>query len=971
MAVWRHRRLSVMSDAPSSRALQSSAKWAAVISAIAPSISTGTGAAERKTAAAQVLQQQLDSPSRDVIQAALRQLAGEARLPRPSQAADLVESRRASNASEEYETLLNRGVTRGSPEETPRQIVRPPFPVAAAASSSSSNRSSGVATSTAPPIPPRLQALCEQLGAVDELIELDENYFESVAALEHQITMLMRVWREAAEPHDASTLSQKRLLAISTTDTVAERASSSATAGGGGGKGVSCGAAGAPRAIRDLETLEQKLQNLRDLHDALSALEAGHREMQRCYLVEQDAGTLLRSLLACIRDDHRFAETYMRETISTGDGSAASVHHRGGVPPVGIAYSSSSPAPLDAKMRESQAACAKLVMMLLARNNAIADRLKDELLWMREEVERHDLSAFAVETTLTRREVAPSSCCAASSAPSATVPPYFIASSTDARATWTEKRLLSATEAESCIPGGNFPMANDMTATAATAGPPAASRYSILLCVQVPLFPSSTAPQLPSSLHSDDAMLSSAATLTVPSRRPSLQHRSHEKSSAALASALDGDGGKTVVSVVASPARYGLVQLFEALQREVFTMAARLAALQTRWAEEKAQLQQQMIALDDYDPAIDDAMKRVADADRYIHQLMQWKRRLREICEALHRQVKVPIDEALQWSDHLRRQLLEVLRQRLESPSAATATTVADTESDATSTGGPTRLSTSSLSDGRGSSSIAERPDGHLTQLPRASAQYLATLAAILQQQQQRIDAAPSFDIDGKGQGQLLAEAMPPLPLPSSAEDGNERNSPNDMNSIGKAITGQLLCREDVVTSAEVLVNPPNETATAIAPCDGHDGHHDRRRQRDDSEDESEKLPPATTGDAAVAAARSSIASALTVSAATSDGDASEADEDEPRAYGLRHSSGSLASGFSALVMAVVRRAVRFSDSDDDDDDDGAAKRDASPWFRSRGVKSSTAPASKRHRGEEVLAGASPPSTEGDEAKES
>nr|CCM13756.1 hypothetical protein, unknown function [Leishmania guyanensis] len=763
-------------------------------------------------------------------------------------------------------------------------------------------------------LPQRTQELCEDLITLDSLVEADEAFFSAQEGMEGHVMELLRSWREPGSASDSRGGSRRP----SGVYPLAAASHPSAAGAQLGDAVASCGSGGTQRVLHDFDEARDRIALLAKLHEELSELEEQHRGLQRRYVVEKSALSALNELCArldeedeAVREDGDGA-CYVEAAERVGRGA-----HRDG-------RSKTQEQQECDVVRAGLAACRLLADQLRSRGMMIADRLTNELLCLRSELVRHDWAALQSSTPLTRMDrVAPldgrdDSPITITSA-SRFAPLLQLAGGAAAGRGGKESADIAdsddAYHFSEVAGGAHDDEANESDHFRVTATALEATK-SVVFRVHVPVFASATPPALVASLP--DAMTTAtggaavAATSCTPrvsgdGPRPASSAERMRGRSSGAAEALS-IASTTTVSVIASPARYALVQLYECCREGLAAMLTRLCTLRARRTTEVERLQQDQSAMDVYDPAADDLADRCAALLRYVAQLDEWVGEVLRMDQVLHERVKLPLDAALQSYDQLRTLLLEVLKQRLEDEEgrgkehvAAVvdaeeeggevdgrgahylphervcsgdkeglhALQVEDGEEDGgdqhrmSGSVGDSRARGATLSLAKASSDAAPRPV-----LPRASAEFIGVLEALLQDQKaagRPIATAAVFTGDTSGGERELDTGE------HSSKDGvlskvppalaQRLSTAEEEHNVGtSALVGVEATAEAEPVSAQSATHWPRATATVVSGkanaseatgirCDrqseGVGGGHlaGRRRQRDPSEDESEVTP--------------------------------------------------------------------------------------------------------------------------------
>jgi hypothetical protein len=609
----------------------------------------------------------------------------------------------------------------------------------------------GAADATSPTLVQRVLSCTEAFADAEARLARDEGYFSDAAETERCVMRHLREWRQYVDTEDESRNSGDSVSGSRRTSSVyggtfgeaATRPSSSyctrTISSGVGSKNdpaSGVGSGGVPRVQADLECVQQCTAIMAELHATLTTLEDEHRGLQRHYIVEKTVVEELEAL--CTRLWELEREAAQLDTATTASSSSTSASppssskwqrrpQRGATSGRRQAGKRVTDAVQLAAVHASLAACRTLADQLRTRASAVAERLTDELLWMRSEVRRHDFSVVRTATALTRME--PVSVAMGGTGGSATniVSPTATTTTTAAAAVCPPQRTP-----RSSLQGGvrgSIGKENEEDPIDDVAGSRGSStvsssatdfsnlgegdsdgspRDSFLLRVQVPVFVSATAPPLrvlcesPTRLSSGSSKGIDINKNSFSNGRPSrgtvgnamsdknnnslTLHGSARRPSsggAASAAALVPPTAQSTatVSVIATPARYALVQLYEACCDFMRQMLTRLSHLRARRSAVAAQLQAEQQELDAYDPAADELRARLDAVVQYEAQLEGYMAAVQAAHQILHEQVKLPMDASLQTYERFRTQLLEVLKQRLEQAEeeeAAAAAAAAD-----------------------------------------------------------------------------------------------------------------------------------------------------------------------------------------------------------------------------------------------------------------------------------------------------
>ncbi|KAG5509844.1 hypothetical protein JKF63_07489 [Porcisia hertigi] len=545
-------------------------------------------------------------------------------------------------------------------------------------------------------LPQRTQELCEEVITLDSLVEADELFFSAQADMESHILEVLESWREAASASAAESCDGSRrasgLYALSTVSSPPALGTQlgDVVTHSSGGSG-----SGAQRVLQDLDEARDRITLLADFHEKLARLEEQHRELHKRYLVERSP--LLALDEVCARLDE------IDEEVQE-DGDRAG-RMRAMEPIVRGTHRVSESDILRRRERDAAraglAACRLLADRLRSRCRMISSRLADGLLGSSPETTRHGWTALLSSTPLTRmdRVVFPkglddSSITGASA--SRCVSHFLTPEAVEAvRQSGRYSGVLTFSNHPSeflersenaAVSGGDE--SNQPVASADTVK----TREMFILSVQVPVFPSATQPALScfpppaGTTKAEGASIVPASGDVFPAVRSAerVQRRSSGMNDA------PSNAHEATVSVMATPARYALVQLYECCRDGLATMLSRFYTLRERRSKEVERVQQEQSAMDVYDPAADDLFYRCTSLLSYVEQLDKWAGKVRQLDKALHEHVKLPLDAALQTHERLRTQLLEVLRQRLNeeecdnerTTASAAAAAAVDAEAD-------------------------------------------------------------------------------------------------------------------------------------------------------------------------------------------------------------------------------------------------------------------------------------------------
>ncbi|KAG5484868.1 hypothetical protein LSCM4_07640 [Leishmania orientalis] len=523
-------------------------------------------------------------------------------------------------------------------------------------------------------LPQRTQELCEELITLDSLVEADEAFFSAQADMESHVMELLRLWREAALAGDSLGGSRRPsgvyALATTSTPSAAGMQPGDAVASSSGG--------GTQRVLQDFKEARERIALLAELHEELTELEEQHRGLQRRYVVEMSPLSALDELCARLdEEDEEALEDGTDACTMEGAEQAVVGTHRDDRSKLRQWQGRSA-------MRAGRAACRLLADRLRSRCMRIGDRLTDELLWVRSEMARHEWTALQASTPLTQmdrvvpldaREDCPVTGASAIHPTSLLFPPPLPVTAAG-RCVKDSANFAANSNANRFSEGAGSTRdgdGNESDRSKAT-GTSMEARESFVLRVHVPVFASATPPALGTTLPAGLATGSEAATDATASYASRASGDClHSMSSVERMRRRPSGGAQaissaptTTVSVIATPTRYALVQLYECCREGLAAMLTRLCALRARRCKEVEQLQQEQSAMDVYDPAADDLAERCAALLRYVNQLDEWSGEVLQMDQVLHERVKLPLDAALQTYERLRTQLLEVLRQRLE-----------------------------------------------------------------------------------------------------------------------------------------------------------------------------------------------------------------------------------------------------------------------------------------------------------------
>ncbi|KPI83773.1 hypothetical protein ABL78_7189 [Leptomonas seymouri] len=569
-----------------------------------------------------------------------------------------------------------------------------------------------VTSTFTPPFAQRVVALTEDIAAAETRIDADEEYFSDVAEVELCVMEHLREWRGYANTDGGSGDGNEGIADVrgggslrgpgvyGERDGEATRISGTYFASNSDISTTTPGAGGSLRVQTDLESVRQCIIVMEELHNALTTLEDEHRELQRHYIVEKTSTAELDLLCERLEELEREerglpaaapvadAPLKRQRRPQRGAASAAVGHEKG-----------------EASQREREAvqaglsACHELTDQLRTRVAAVAGRLTDELLGMRAEVDRHDWSTLRAATSLTRMEPVAAVCerdvrAAVTSASSGF---NFDDKTEDVRSCNAGRACATAGDEEEgyasgLSSGGSSPSSSiASSAFSHSAGRDGSGRRdSLLLRVRVPIFIVSTAPPLPTSdafarLSGGSRDSSSNINSGCPSRG-SVGGRATSAAGARLSAAAAAGGlgrssnmrrlssssaastaaSPATIAVVATPARFALMQLYEACRDFLAQMMLRLTQLRARRGAEAEELQRERDTLDAYDPAADDVSARLQSVQRYIALLDGHVEEVSTVHQDLHDRVKRPMDASLQTYERFRAQLLELLTQRLE-----------------------------------------------------------------------------------------------------------------------------------------------------------------------------------------------------------------------------------------------------------------------------------------------------------------
>ncbi|KAG5484483.1 hypothetical protein LSCM1_07853 [Leishmania martiniquensis] len=742
-------------------------------------------------------------------------------------------------------------------------------------------------------LPQRTQELCEELITLDSLVKVDEDFFSAQAAMESHVLELLRLWREAelaGDSRDGSRRPSGVYSAATASAPSADTQSGDAVNSSSGG--------GTQRVLQDCKEARDRIALLAELHEELAELEEQHCGLQRRYVVEKSPLSALHELCARLDEEDEEALVDDADTCSAEGAERAAVGtHRD-------ARSKIRPRQGRDVARAGLAACRLLADRLHSRCTMISDRLTDELLWTRSEMARHEWAALQALTPLTQmdrvtsldaRDDNPITNTSASRTTSLFLPTGAV--SAVRRGGKDSAGLAANSNANRFSEGVGSARDGDGSKSdrSAAATEP---RESFVLRVHVPVFASATPPTLAAS-SADRSTFSEGSPDTTARGTPGASgdgllsvgsaERMRRRSSGGAQA--PSNGPTVTVSVIATPTRYALVQLYECCREGLAAMLTRLCTLRARRSREVELLRQEQSAMDVYDPAADDIAERCAVLLRYVEQLDEWSAEVLQMDQELHERVKLPSDAALQTYERLRTQLLEVLKQRLEDDEdhdKEQDVARADAEEngdeavdrddsngelhawqaeDGEGNGGGQRRVPGSVGDDRAhrgtqppvkASSGAARP----TALPRASAEFLVMLEELLQDQEaarKRLPAtSPGFSGDmsclereldtdehhRKG-NQPSGEASVLERGPLAAEGLDEGASAlTDVGATPEAehlripFEAHSCVTISTVTTGNASASEAGDTNTG-GPSVGVDASHlaGRRRQRDDGED--------------------------------------------------------------------------------------------------------------------------------------
>ncbi|KPA75771.1 hypothetical protein ABB37_08305 [Leptomonas pyrrhocoris] len=964
------------------------------------------------------------------------------------------------------------------------------------------NATMTVATAAAAPVSDasslaqRALALADDLTAAEAQLEVDAGYFGDVAAVEQCITQHLRAWRLNTTTTTAIATEEEEEVS----DSGNKQRASAGWRGGDGGRGTPRGsgvysgvqgespqlsasmypmrgqsnaaaplsAGGSQRVQTDLESVRQCTAAMEELHRALSTLEDEHRGLQRRYMVEKTSTTELEELCDRLAELESEAAREQRATAFAAR-CTPSQHQRR--PPIAAVIATaitamrgnntprndtSCPTQQEREaVRVGLAVCHDLADQLRKRASTVAERLTDELLWMRAEVDRHDWSAMRTATSLTTMEPV-TVVLKGSSVPDTPLPATTTTLSPsalnvhvgdtalEAKTRLSQSRASGTAEGEPSNSDNNKDGAVDGTANdfSSRESSPASSvasadgdsdsgrsshrRDSFLLRVRVPVFVTPTAPplpllsrgandadaaatpqrlsgdshvssnsgsangsnnsSLPAAVRSAAAGLAQNGTTRRSSTSSTFSREAAAAGSAPASAAASTSVNPVTVCVIATPARYALVQLYETCVDFLSQMLTRLTQLRARRGAEAEQLQWELHGLDAYDPAGDDLRRRWQAVQQYAAQLDGYAEEVHAAHQALHTRVKLPMDAALHTCERFRTQLLEVLRQRLEQAEEAAAAEAAARQRTSQewpdvaeeerakgqheTHGNEDGVTAEALSDRFGTPQAEEEELRHrstvsLTQerarrstqppqpdtrdLPRASAEFIGMLETLLKRQQ-----AASEERQQHGKNTSMA-ASADLEVPADVTVIRMTSHPPAAPAANEAAGGE---RENMVQAPTLN----NETAHHLAGG--------RRRSRDEDEDVevskeakgsvdldtttrvSESTPTATDKRASTTPAiRPSAASSSTADAAqgalvdcavehagvdSSDDSGDESDavhqphcdrQPERRRYGLCSEDG-FRGGLRAFLVAVGRRVMQFSDSDVEEEEEAVVEEE-------------------------------------------
>ncbi|KAL7698897.1 hypothetical protein N2W54_005421 [Lotmaria passim] len=892
----------------------------------------------------------------------------------------------------------------------------------------------------------RLVACTDEFSAAAARVEADEGYFSDSAAVEACVLQHLREWRCYANA------------TANDSDNNNSNNNSRRPSGlyGGGGSDVASAPAttwtssntlnssssGSPRVQADLEGVRHCTTVMEELHNALAALEDEHRGLQRRYIVEKTAMAEVDALIAQLEELEREEREQQGEvdTLSAAhqplsSQSRASLQHQqqrraqrdaahakasvreDGKTGAQQQQQQQQQAQAQAAVRASLAACHDMAAQLRLRVSAVAERLTDELLWMRAEVNRHDWSVVRSATALTRMEPVTAVLGGAATAVTTSngerrrgrVPHTREETDSDERSSGTGDRASRA---------GSTASSSSLFSHEVEEGR-GSRRDSFILRVQVPVFVSTSAPLLPledgsglffpgsgngsnagsgrssranaltldrGSAYDNDSKnnnnsnterqsLGSAQGLTRRLSANGALPATIAASSTTAMSALSSPNTATV-SVVATPARYALVQLYETCREFLAQMLRRLTQLRARRSAEAAQLRRAQEELDVYDPAAEEMTARHSAVTRYLTQLESYVDEVYAVDQSLHERVKLPMDEALQTYERFRAQLLEVLKQRLEQADeevAAARDASQDTdgqvekaedsdgeqqrqqkpqestepchnhdaeqeEEQAEQRAQRWQTPTGSLGEERARRSTQPPPPSAAAcELPRASAKFIGMLDTLLKEQQQQQEvsnvAAAAEPDDATADVTVIrmtSHADAPVSKAAAADDDVHDVSSTDKEQAGSSdqLAGHRRLREDEEDDADTQNSNSNTNLRAPSVVNNM-AESDTEQNINDTEEAARE----SSVDACAVVVTDGSKSADEVEDVNADEEDDSDDEDalsqhaespahprqlERRRYGLSSEDG-FSGGLRAFFAAVAHRVMDFSSSDDEE----------------------------------------------------
>lgn len=403
----------------------------------------------------------------------------------------------------------------------------------------------------------------------------------------------------------------------------------------------------------------------------------------------------------------------------------------------------------------------------------------------------------------------------------------------------------------------------------------------------------------------------------------------------------DRDSGRSsvvLVTVIATAARHSFFQLYERVACHVADFVHRLHALHQLTAAERTALLTRLSTLNPHDPSMDSFIHKKLTLETEAGVLAAWMSAAQQIQSVLA-DVKRTANHAVRCQAQVRRQLLEVLHQRLRGTTATTAVSArlleggeaternddaliaeGDGGDDDTLSGKGRPSSPPSRCD---ASTEINQPDRTATPpLPRASAVFREMLRTL--DGDVTVDrgtgatvesvAAASAVSDQQTQATADDEEHPPR---TSVSPPTSPSAPPPNFCEGGAVSRTSL-RNNASDAAPLFLSEDVGEGQAPAPADN--AEHD-------------VVVPETQGEEQE---RASELQDMKISR-------------PPRRrtrYGLGQSKG-LFEGLSAFAWAVVQRAVSF-----EDDGDSVNFSDDAPRVRSERSSRSPSLPSKRHRGE-------------------